>query len=96
MKTSIKGIVFDLDGTLVHSTIDFRKMKPRMIEYLASQGADKEQLSPRDLNVVIISKGERMLREKGIPEEEIKRILEHMEEIMNETEMESVAETKPI
>lgn len=96
MKSPVKGIVFDLDGTLVHSAIDFRKMKPRMIEYLASKGADKEQLSPRDLNVTIISKGEKMLREKGIPEEEIKRILEHVEEIMNETEMEGVAETKPI
>ncbi|GAG46712.1 unnamed protein product, partial [marine sediment metagenome] len=34
MVNEIKGIVFDLDGTLIHSAIDFPKMKLRMIEIL--------------------------------------------------------------
>jgi HAD superfamily hydrolase (TIGR01549 family) len=96
MKHSIKGIVFDLDGTLVQSAIDFRRMKGRMIEYLVSKGVDQGLLSPQETNVVILSKSEKNLTEKGVPQEEIKRILEHVEGIMNEVEMESVADAKEI
>lgn len=96
MKQAVKGIVFDLDGTLVQSAIDFRKMKGRMIEYLVSKGVDQGLLSPQETNVVILSKSEKNLAEKGVPQEETKRILEHVEEIMNEVEMESVADAKEI
>jgi len=96
VKQAVKGIVFDLDGTLVQSAIDFRKMKGRMIEYLVSKGVDQGLLSPQETNVVILSKSEKNLAEKGVPQEETKRILEHVEEIMNEVEMESVADAKEI
>ena len=96
MERRIKGVVFDLDGTLIHSSIDFRKMKQRMVDYLISKGADPQGLSPRDLNVVIINKGRNLLRERGLTEEEIKGIIDHLQEIMNEVEMESVSETRPV
>lgn len=96
MGRPVKGIVFDLDGTLIHSTIDFREMKRRIIEYFASRGADPEQLSPKETNVVILRKSEKTLREKGVPETEIGRIMGHVDSIMNEMEMEAVAETKAI
>jgi len=96
MKRGIKGIVFDLDGTLIHSTIDFRKMKKRMIEYLTSQGVDGTQLSTDETNVVILGKSEKMLRDKNVPQDKIAEIMDHVEEIMNQTEMESVSETSPI
>jgi HAD superfamily hydrolase (TIGR01549 family) len=96
MKHGVKGIIFDLDGTLVHSIIDFRKMKGKMIEYLISKGVDAGLLSSQETNVVILSKSEKRLAEKGIPQDEIKRTLEHVEEIMNEVEMESVADVTEI
>jgi len=92
----IKGIVFDLDGTLVQSAIDFRKMKGKMIEYLVSRGVDEGLLSPQETNVVILGKSEKNLAEKGVSQSEIKRILEQVEEIMNEVEMESVANVTEI
>jgi len=96
MKHGVKGIIFDLDGTLIHSVIDFRKMKGKMIEYLTSKGVDQGLLSPNETNVVLLSKSEKNLAEKGILKDEIKRMLEHVEEIMNEVEMESVANVREI
>jgi len=96
MEQRVKAIVFDLDGTLVHSAIDFRKMKGKMIEYLVSKGVDEGLLSPQETNVVILSKSEKNLAEKGVPQDEIKRTFEQVEEIMNEVEMESVADVTEI
>jgi phosphoglycolate phosphatase-like HAD superfamily hydrolase len=96
MNRSIKGIVFDLDGTLIHTKTDFRKMKTRMIEYLVSQGVDGSQLSTTETNIVLLAKSDKMLRNKSVPQDKIVEIMEQVEEIMNETELESVAETKPI
>jgi len=92
----IKGIIFDLDGTLVQSAIDFRKMKGKMIQYLVSKGVDEGLLSPQETNVVILSKSEKNLAEKGVPQDEIKTTLEQVEEIMNEVEMESVTNVTEI
>ena len=69
MERTIKLIVFDLDGTVIHSAINFKKMKTKMIEYLVSKGVDKDQLSIKYLNVVILSKSENIMREKGVSEE---------------------------
>ena len=43
-----KGIVFDLDGTLVNSEIDFPKMKRNMIAVLEEHGAPKGVLTTAD------------------------------------------------
>jgi len=63
-----KGIVFDLDGTLVDSEIDFRKMKARMISLLEENGAPKGVLTPEQTNVVILEKAERFWEEQGKPQ----------------------------
>ena len=41
----VKGVVFDLDGTLIRSSVDFKAMKRRMIEILARYGVPRELLS---------------------------------------------------
>jgi len=93
---SVRAVVLDLDGTLVNSTIDFRKMKEKMISYLVSKGADPSDLSPTETNVVIISKSERMLREKGLSDADMKVVMSRVEEFMNEGEMESLDNTTAI
>jgi HAD superfamily hydrolase (TIGR01549 family) len=44
----IKAIVFDLDGTLIASSIDFRIMRDRIISFLRSHGIPEEMLDAND------------------------------------------------
>ena len=85
-----KGIVFDLDGTLVDSEIDFRKMKARMISLLEENGAPKGALTPEQTNVVILEKAERFWGEQGKPQQERQRLRDEITRIMDEGEMEAV------
>jgi len=85
-----KGIVFDLDGTLVDSEIDFRKMKARMISLLEENGAPKGVLTPEQTNVVILEKAERFWEEQGKPQRERQRLRDEITRIMDEGEMEAV------
>ncbi|MCJ7574379.1 HAD family hydrolase, partial [Candidatus Bathyarchaeota archaeon] len=85
-----KGIVFDLDGTLVDSEIDFRKMKARMISLLEENDAPKGTLTPEQTNVVILEKAERFWEEQGKPQRERQRLRDEITRIMDEGEMEAV------
>ena len=85
-----KGIVFDLDGTLVDSNIDFRKMKSRMISLLEENGAPKGALTPELTNVVIMEKAEGFWEEQGKPQRERRRLRDMITRIMDEGEMEAV------
>jgi phosphoglycolate phosphatase len=85
-----RGIVFDLDGTLVDSNIDFRKMKSRMISLLEENGAPRGVLTPEQTNVVIMEKAERLWEEQGKPRRERQRLRDMITRIMDEGEMEAV------
>lgn len=86
----LKGIVFDLDGTLIHSRIDFPKMKRRMIDILEANGVPQGILSTTETNVVIFEKAERAWDEEGKPEHERERVRAKLEETMNQVELEAV------
>jgi phosphoglycolate phosphatase-like HAD superfamily hydrolase len=42
---AVKAVIFDLDGTLILSTIDFAKLKRVMIEWLRSHGVEDDALN---------------------------------------------------
>jgi HAD superfamily hydrolase (TIGR01549 family) len=91
MATKIKGIVFDLDGTLIHSTIDFLKMKRHMITILEDNDIPKGMLTHRQTTVVILAKAEEIWRGHGKEEEKIAEIKETLEETMNRGELEAIS-----
>jgi HAD superfamily hydrolase (TIGR01549 family) len=91
MATKIKGIVFDLDGTLIHSTIDFPKMKRRMIAILEDNDIPKGMLTHRQTTVVILARAEEIWRSHGKEEETIAEIKEALEETMNRGELEAIS-----
>ena len=91
-----KGIVFDLDGTLVNTEVDFRQMKHEMIIELESSGIPAGILTPEMTTVAITEYAKKIWAEKGLPLEDQNRILAEITRIMDEVEMKAVDTLKVI
>jgi len=89
----IEAVVFDLDDTLVESTVDFPKFKGRVIDMIVSLGEDRSDYRPEETVVAIINGFEKRMRSKDVSETEIARRLAMLDRIMDEVEMERVSET---
>jgi len=86
---SLRAVLFDLDDTLIHSKIDFKKMKSETIKYLQDVGVTPGLLNDRMLNFDIMRVSLEDLRKKGFSEIEIQRVLAGVNGIMNHVELES-------
>lgn len=86
----VKGVIFDLDGTLIRSSIDFPLMKRRMIAILEDHDIPKGRLTPIDTTVVTMEKAERIWDEKGTPTTERRRARAEIDEAMNRTELKAI------
>lgn len=84
----MKGIIFDLDGTLISSKIDFLGMKRNIISLLESKGIPEGLLSPNETTVEILRKAENVWGER--PEEERREILRMVEGMMDEAEIDAL------
>ena len=93
---ALKGIIFDLDGTLIHTTIDFTKMKKRMISFLEEKGVPEGFLTPKQTTVVIIATCESILRKEGKQQKEINEVHRTLEEIMNRGELEAIQDISEV
>jgi phosphoglycolate phosphatase-like HAD superfamily hydrolase len=96
MKSLPKAVIFDLDGTLVVSTVDFMKFRKRLLDYIKTKGADMRDYDLSQMIVVMISKFESEMRRKGVPEEVIQGYLDDIEKFLNEIELERIDETVPM
>jgi HAD superfamily hydrolase (TIGR01549 family) len=92
----VKAIVFDLDDTLVLSTVDYGKFKRLVIEKIISRGEPRASYDPKETVVNIVSRYEGRMHEAGLPDEERRRRLAELDRIMDEVELERVSETKAI
>ena len=87
----LKGIIFDLDSTLIQAHIDFVEMKKHMIKLLEDHGHPVGELSPTDQTTVQIMEYARATWAKNeIPREEYQKINHGIEGIMNRGEIEAV------
>lgn len=89
----MKAVIFDLDGTLVNTSLDFWGMKEAVIEYLVNLGLNNSSLNTTQTTNELIQKGIDFLKTKRASEMEIKEILVKISEIMNRFELESVEHT---
>jgi phosphoglycolate phosphatase len=85
-----KGIVFDLDGTLVNSEVDFVKMKKNMIAVLEEHGAPKGVLTPQMTTVVVLENARKYWAEQRKTESEKKWLEAKMTQLMDQGELEAV------
>ena len=50
----LKGVLFDLDGTLIDFKINFTKARKKVIEILEEEGFPKDRLTPKMLIIPMI------------------------------------------
>ncbi|MBN2335115.1 HAD family hydrolase [Candidatus Bathyarchaeota archaeon] len=92
-----KGIVFDLDSTLVDSHVDFPKMKKNIIALLEENGHPRGTLSPTDqTTVIIMEKAEQEWQRQGKTEKERQQLRDKITEHMNQGELDAVENLKEI
>lgn len=90
----IEAVVFDLDGTLVHSTIDYGKMGRDVLEVLRTHGVEVDP-SQRRIWQIIQRSGE-LLEEMGYGPPEREEIMRDITGVLNSVEMENVDEVSPV
>src|SRR5512137_488959 len=90
---TIKAVIFDLDDTLVESTVNFPKFKKLVIERIASYGERESDYSLKETIIAILNRFEERMRKQGVPEKEQARRLAELDKIMDQVEMERVSET---
>jgi phosphoglycolate phosphatase-like HAD superfamily hydrolase len=95
-KSQIKAVMFDLDDTLIHSTIDFMKLKRKTIDFYSSLGISPDTLFPNMKTHEILQKATSMLQKKGYTPREILCIVKKTSILWNQIELENISSTCPI
>ena len=91
----IGAVVLDLDGTLVHTTVDFSRMKLQLIAELESKGVPKSVMDPSITVTENVERVHSFLASSGRAEEwGVIEIL--VSGMMERTEMERVRLTRPV
>jgi phosphoglycolate phosphatase len=92
----LKAVVFDLDGTLVDSRIDYERMAGMIREVLFDAGVPEERLTDRRRIYQIIRGGDKVLAEMGVEPADRMHLASEMERIMNQVELEGAHLAKPM
>ena len=93
---SVKAVVFDIDGTLIHLTVDFKKMRREIIEVFERHGVKKGVLTPTETTLKIVEKGVKEMRRMGFSEDEVKKVLKEVDDVMDRIELEAASKIKPV
>ena len=87
-RSNVEAVVFDLDGTLVNSVIDYRKMMSGVTEILK---AHRIEVDPSQRRVwEILQQSEKQLAAMGISEAEWEEMNRQITEHLNSVELENV------
>lgn len=92
MPPKIRAVVFDLDNTLVDSGVDFREMRRRLTQYVRSQRPEMEGIDESRTTYQLID----AFRATVSDQQELSEHMARIHGIMDEVEMESVENTRPL
>jgi FMN phosphatase YigB (HAD superfamily) len=82
-----KAVMFDLDDTLVISTIEFKKFRTRLLSYMRDKVTDLSCYSTREATVTMIARFEEEMKAKGVDERTIISYLDDIDAFLNEIEL---------
>ncbi|MEM2941800.1 MAG: NIF family HAD-type phosphatase [Thermoproteota archaeon] len=89
------AVIFDLDGTLIRSRVDYGEMRRRVSGILLDAGVPGDML-PSSLRIwEIITAGEGLLRGRGMGVEDWRRLLERINQELNEVELAALETVEP-
>lgn len=91
----VRGVVFDLDGTLVNTTVDFGLMKRRVVASLIDQGIPSSVLDGGRTTADNLDRAIAYLTAQGMAAR-IDEVCRAISEAMNQTELERVSETTAV
>ncbi|WP_455392521.1 HAD family hydrolase [[Eubacterium] cellulosolvens] len=86
----VQGIIFDLDGTLIKSVVDFPKMKRSMIEFINGLAVSSPEYTVIQTTNEIIHDFNQRMTDQGLAEPERNRILVQISEILTKVEFENL------
>ncbi|MGE5379322.1 MAG: HAD family hydrolase [Candidatus Saccharibacteria bacterium] len=91
----LKAVVFDLDDTLIHTTVDFRKLRVWLFKELLSRGIPPSEIDVSDTVVNNVERASAFLRSqhRGDEEDDLRWTVGRL---MDQAEMEKVSETRPV
>lgn len=95
--SDVRGVVFDLDDTLILSTVDYARFKRLIIERISKTGSD--DAGRYDSSEGILSLIDRYcdrMTERGEGKERIAAELAEFDRIMDSVELERISETREI
>lgn len=92
MKRWIKGVVFDLDGTLINSSIDFMMMRTNLVSYLIEKGIPAGIVSLEQTVGTNLSRFRDYLRGRG-EHPKLVELEEGVNAVLTEAELRDVAAT---
>lgn len=88
-----RAVIFDLDDTLIRSTIDFAKIKKKTIDFYSSLGVSSDSISLEMKTYEITEKAMSMLKEKGFTDLECSAIIQDVSRLWDQVEVENVHKT---
>jgi len=92
----MRAVIFDLDGTLINSSIDIRGMKESLLEYTHRLGFERCNLTPQNTTVEIVRAVSNYLRENCASDGAVEDVMRELSEIMNVYELKSVDSASPV
>jgi HAD superfamily hydrolase (TIGR01549 family) len=92
----IRTFMFDLDNTLIHSTIDFVKLKRKTIDFYSGLGVPNDSLSPTMKTYELTEKATAALTKKGLTAREVTKITQNASRLWNHVELENVEKIRAV
>ena len=96
VKTPIKAVVWDLDGTLIHFKIDFIRARREAFKLLKKHGIPKKNLSMQNGTIDTIVKARKIFESKGLSLQEINSIIKVVNDKVVSIEHEAAVEATMI